>query len=468
MEKRTFSRKIFLEFKIALIFLIPVLVFINKETAICTETDNITESISIVNNAGAGIFTDKDGIVYKALETPDGIEKCKVISYTGNKKVVVIPAKYNGYTVTSVGDNAFYGNGTVTDITLGSNITTIGNNAFSHCIYLKNINFNNALVKTIPECCFEACGLLQTAKLPASVKKIENKAFSFCDSLYQVIMPGKTKKFEKDIFYGCNKDRLTIVTPPNSKAENFAKENGFLVTDKTESHLLYNNFKNIEGGQDQLYVYNAPSKVKWKSLNKNIVNVNRYGKITAIKPGMATITATITGKKLKCRIKVLKRSKKNCLKVIYSRYVRKEMTDYEKIYAAHAWLIQNVKYDKTLYKKGRVQTISHTAEGAFNKGRAVCDGYSKAFIIIMEHFGIKCKMVTGGTHAWNMVKIKNKWYHIDCTYDDPVVNGSFNNKEIFLDFFLKTDKEMYATHIWDYSAFPKCKSKKIDKNYRTV
>lgn len=462
MYKKTFIRKILLKFKIALILLIPALMLINKRTAICTETG----STSILNNAGT-VFTDSSGIVYEVTETTDNINRCKVISYTGDKKEVVIPDKYNGYAVTSVGDNAFYRNGTVTDITLGSNITTIGNSAFSHCIYLKKIDFNNALVKTIPEGCFEACGLLKAVRLPASVKKIENRAFAFCSLLYQLIMPGKTEKLGKDIFYGCNKDRLTIVAPQNSKAGNFAKENGFLVTDKTEIHLLYNSFKNIEGGQDKLYVYNAPAKVKWKSLNKNIAGVNSQGRVTAIKPGTTVITAKTAGIKLKCRIKVLERNKKNCLKVIYSRYVRKEMTDYEKIYAAHAWLIQNVKYDKTLYKKGSVPAISHMAEGAFNKGRAVCDGYSGAFIIIMEHYGIKCKMVTGAAHAWNMVKIKNKWYHIDCTYDDPVVNGSFNNKEIFLDFFLKTDKEMYTTHIWDYNAFPKCKSKNIDKKYKT-
>ena len=48
-----------------------------------------------------------------------------------------------------------------------------------------------------------------------------------------------------------------------------------------------------------------------------------------------------------------------------------------------------------------------------------------------------------------------------------VVNGSFNNKHVFMDFFLKTDQEMYATHIWNYSAFPKCNSTKVNKNYRT-
>lgn len=195
--------------------------------------------------------------------------------------------------------------------------------------------------------------------------------------------------------------------------------------------------------------------------------VNKYGKITMVEPDKTVIMAKTSENTLKCNVKVSKRNKKNCLSVICSKYVRSEMSDYEKIYAAHAWIIQNVKYDKRLYTKGTVPAVSHYAEGVFNKGVAVCDGYSKAFMAIMEHYNIPCKMVTGGYHAWNIVKIKNKWYHIDCTFDDPIVNGKFNNKKIYMDFFLKTDKYMKRTHKWDYTAFPKCTSKKPNKKYKT-
>lgn len=412
--------------KIAICFLLPVIIFITvKKPAYCTgaglkdRSINNTAEISI-NSTGdtAIVVTSEDGIAYEAV---NGENKYRVISYTGNGRNVVIPDEYNGYTVTSIAANAFRGNEIITGVVIGSNITSIGDGAFA-----------------------------------------------FCTSMYQIIIPGQVTKFGKEIFYGCNKNRLTVVTEKGSKAEKTALKYGLLVTGSRQTQLSVNNIMDIEGSQNKIYVYSAPSKVKWKSHNKGIALVNQYGKIMALKAGTAVITAKTAGMELKCRVKVYKRNKKNCLKVIYSKYVKKEMTDYEKIYAAHAWLIQNVKYDKTFYRTGTVPAISHTAEGAFNRGIAVCDGYSKAFIIIMEHYGIKCKMVTGGTHAWNMVKIKNKWYHVDCTYDDPIVNGSFNNRNVFLDFFLKTDKQMRLTHVWDYSAFPKCNSKKINKNYQTV
>lgn len=347
------------------------------------------------NVESTNIITDKAGIVY---ETDNSTSECTVISYDGKSGKVVIPDGYDGYTVTSVADNAF----------------------------------------------------------------------AFCKSVYQVVIPETVTEFGTGIFAGCNKSRLTIVAQTGSEAEQYAIQNGFLVTDTVKTVLSVKNIKDIENYQERVYVYSAPSKVKWKSLDKKVAKVNKYGKITTTGPGSTIITADTGGRTLRCKVTVLKRTKRNCLKLICSKYVRKEMSDYEKIYAAHAWLIQNVKYDKRLYTKGTVPAISHYAEGAFDKGIAVCDGYSKAFMAVMEHYGIPCKMVTGGYHAWNIVKIKNKWYHIDCTFDDPVVNGKFNNKNIYMDFFLKTDKEMYSTHKWNHAAFPKCTSKKPNKKYRTV
>lgn len=301
-----------------------------------------------------------------------------------------------------------------------------------------------------------------------AVTSISDDAFAFCKLVYQVAIPETVIEFGSGIFTGCNINRLTIVAQSGSEAEKYAIKNKFLVTDTTKTVLSVKSIKDIENYQEKIYVYNSPSKVRWESLDETVAKVNAYGKVTITGLGKTIIIAKTTKKTLKCKVKVLRRNKKNCLKIIASKYITEEMSDYEKIYAAHAWIIQNVKYDKRLYTKGRVPSDSHYAEGAFNKGIAVCDGYAKAFMAIMKYYNIPCIMVTGGYHAWNIVKIKNKWYHIDCTFDDPVVNGKFNNKKIYMDFFLKTDKDMYATHKWDYTVFPKCVSTKPNKKYRTI
>ncbi len=51
----------------------------------------------------------------------------------------------------------------------------------------------------------------------------------------------------------------------------------------------------------------------------------------------------------------------------------------------------------------------------------VCDGYSKAFKIIMDKLGIPCVTPVShrGNHMWNNVKMEDgKWYIVDVTWDD--------------------------------------------------
>lgn len=74
----------------------------------------------------------------------------------------------------------------------------------------------------------------------------------------------------------------------------------------------------LSAGQSrQLKVSNA-KKVKWASSKKSVVSVSKKGKIKARKAGKATITATASGKKLKCNVLVNKpSSKKKDVLIVY-------------------------------------------------------------------------------------------------------------------------------------------------------
>ena len=65
----------------------------------------------------------------------------------------------------------------------------------------------------------------------------------------------------------------------------------------------------------KLKVKGTGKKVKWKSSNKKVATVSKKGKVTAKKPGKATITAKVKGKKLKCKIIVEKKSVYNARKL---------------------------------------------------------------------------------------------------------------------------------------------------------
>ncbi len=64
------------------------------------------------------------------------------------------------------------------------------------------------------------------------------------------------------------------------------------------------------------------------------------------------------------------------------------------------------------------------ADGPLVNGRALCEGYSKAFAYLCQSIGVPCICIVGSgngeNHMWNMVQVDGKWYHVDVTWDDPV------------------------------------------------
>ena len=98
--------------------------------------------------------------------------------------------------------------------------------------------------------------------------------------------------------------------------------------------------------------------------------------------------------------------------------------DIEKIQAAHNYLIENVEYSK------EIKDDMYGIYGALVKGEAVCNGYAKAFKYILDGMNIPCVLVSGiginsngetESHAWNYVLIKDVWYAVDVTWDDPII-----------------------------------------------
>ena len=58
------------------------------------------------------------------------------------------------------------------------------------------------------------------------------------------------------------------------------------------------------GTQSRLRVNGVMGKFKWKSSDPEVVKVTKYGKLLARAVGKATVTATVNGKTLKCKVTV--------------------------------------------------------------------------------------------------------------------------------------------------------------------
>lgn len=130
-------------------------------------------------------------------------------------------------------------------------------------------------------------------------------------------------------------------------------------------------------------------------------------------------------------------------------------SDIEKLHAIYDWLIENVTYDKTLlnYVVSNGEDLrkykGFYLEGVFDDYRAVCDGISKAFMVMARIEGIECVQVSGTSissgvgHAWNKVRLNGRWYIVDATGGGVVVGGE---KEMLTHRLFMCNDAYYSTN----------------------
>jgi len=70
--------------------------------------------------------------------------KGTITGYDGNERNVVIPSQIDGVTITAIGDRAFSWNN-LTNVTIGSGVTSIGASAFGGCTSLTEVTFKGTI-----------------------------------------------------------------------------------------------------------------------------------------------------------------------------------------------------------------------------------------------------------------------------------------------------------------------------------
>lgn len=133
-------------------------------------------------------------------------------------------------------------------------------------------------------------------------------------------------------------------------------------------------------------------------------------------------------------------------------------SDYEKLKAFHDYIVTNCTFS-------RDTEYANTIYGVLVDGYAQCEGYAFAFDYLCRLADIDCFVIVGSDtegslHAWNMVKLEDIWYHVDCTWDDPILSAE--NPDFLRHFyFLVNDSDIIGlTHIEDttYFNYPVCTS----------
>lgn len=109
------------------------------------------------------------------------------------------------------------------------------------------------------------------------------------------------------------------------------------------------------------------------------------------------------------------------------------MSKREKIIAIHNYIVNNTKYLNSN------RSSQHRASGPLLYGESVCEGYSHAMAIFLNKLSIPNYRISSPTHQWNLTYIDNSWYHIDVTWDDPIVydaSGNPTGQDILRDDYL--------------------------------
>lgn len=109
----------------------------------------------------------------------------------------------------------------------------------------------------------------------------------------------------------------------------------------------------------------------------------------------------------------------------YLKGVDNNWSDLYKARYLHDLLATQVAYpevDDQGYIVGEKENSWYWAYGALINSKAVCQGYTLAYEILLRRCGIYATAVPSDdmVHIWNMVTINGKNYHVDVTWDDPV------------------------------------------------
>lgn len=409
-----------------------------------------------IHNAKLSIysFTPKSTSVLNYVAIPQTINNCKVTidrkTYTINNAKVTdiypsafmksnIKSIFIPSTVKNIQSSAFKECKNLTTVTFGndSNLEHICNSAFDSCISLKSIVIPNR-VKWIDAHAFDNCTNLTNITLPSSLSSIEEAVFRNCSALSNITIPSNVRYLKSNAFTNCTSLRNINCNP------NYLEAYGW---NSTKSDSTFINCRSLATINNKNIIRNGEVDKEFC----NIFNNLNYGDVQIIDNAMKTYIRTIAQNEI---------INNNC------------KNDYDKVKALSDYICKRVEYDYESENNIR----NHSDYSIFMNDKTVCEGYAQGFALLAQSIGIETYIVHSNSHAWNIVKINNKYYHIDVTWIDGD-SSTDNDYKWFLadDEFVKKETKdhskwdmisnctMYTKDYKDISK-PKCTIKHGDGN----
>ena len=162
----------------------------------------------------------------------------------------------------------------------------------------------------------------------------------------------------------------------------------------------------------------ANNQTLLSNINNYVHPYNAFSHIETEFDNLGKVTITIERHYSKDDIKKINEK----VEEIFNKIYNDKVSPQDNIKAFHDYIIENTKYDSDRSDKNIIKYRSDTAYGPLFEGYAICGGYTDLMELFLEKMNLKSYKVSSYMHIWNVVKINDKWYHIDLTWDDPVLS----------------------------------------------
>ena len=146
----------------------------------------------------------------KELVIPSNVTTIGNYAFTNFSSLTSVMIHNN---VTSIGYGAFWGCSSLTSVTIPNGVTSIGESTFKDCSGLTSVTISNN-VTSIGDNAFEGCSGLSSITIPSSVTSIGNYAFQNCNGLPSVTIPNNVTSIGYGAFSNCS--GLSSITIPSS------------------------------------------------------------------------------------------------------------------------------------------------------------------------------------------------------------------------------------------------------------
>ena len=233
---------------------------------------------------------------------------------------VEIPTEINSVPVKYIGNNAFQGCTTITEVVLPDGIERINLSAFSGCTSLTSINIPATVVNigsgafancrsleeiTIPDSVvqigpslFTGCSMLNKVELSSNIKIIQSGTFSGCQSLTELFIPKSVTSISAAAFMNCgislvryegseeDWNKITIATDRNNTLINATKIYNSSVPfgtcgDSLTYEISAENVLTVSGSGD-MWQWDNPEDVPWHSQREQISAIVLSDEVTSI------------------------------------------------------------------------------------------------------------------------------------------------------------------------------------------